>query len=130
MNLLKLAAVVALTAGFAQTVHSAELGNNISLDTEVKSTYMVDAGTNVATINPELSYTGFGNLELEVGTTLNLWENVGTASDITDEFDHLPVLEFGANYNLSDSIDLEMGWNYDLEAESRSDISISASFSF
>ena len=130
MNFLKLATVVALTAGFAQTVHSAELGNNISLDTEVKTTYMVDAGTNVATINPELSYTGFGNLELELGTTLNLWENVGTTSDITDELDHLPVLEFGATYNISDSMDLEMGWNYDLEAESRSDISVSASFSF
>ena len=71
MNLYKLAAAVALTAGFAQTVHSAELGNNISLDTEVKTTYKVDAETTVATINPELSYNGFGNFELEVGTTLN-----------------------------------------------------------
>ena len=51
-------------------------------------------------------------------------------SDITDEFDHLPVLEFGANYNLSDSIDLEMGWNYDLEIEVTLMFSISASFSF
>ena len=45
MNLYKLAAAVALTAGFAQTVHSAELGSNISLDTEVKTTYKVDAET-------------------------------------------------------------------------------------
>jgi hypothetical protein len=111
-------------------VHSAELGNNISLDTEVKTTYKVDAETTVATINPELSYNGFGNFELEVGTTLNLWENVGTTSDITDELDHLPVLEFGATYNLSDNMDLELGWNYDLEAEKRSDISLSASFNF
>ena len=130
MNFLKLATAVALTAGFAQTVHGAELGNNISLDTEVKSTYKVDAETTVATINPELSYTGFGNFELEVGTTLNLWENVGTTSDITDELDHLPVLEFGATYNISDNMDLELGWNYDLEAEKRSDISLSASFNF
>ena len=130
MNLYKLAAAVALTAGFAQTVHSAELGSNISLDTEVKTTYKVDAETTVATINPELSYNGFENFELEVGTTLNLWENVGTTSDITDELDHLPVLEFGATYNLSDNMDLELGWNYDLEAEKRSDISLSASFNF
>ncbi len=130
MNLYKLAAAVALTAGFAQTVHSAELGSNISLDTEVKTTYKVDAETTVATINPELSYNGFGNFELEVGTTLNLWENVGTTSDITDELNHLPVLEFGATYNLSDNMDLELGWNYDLEAEKRSDISLSASFNF
>ena len=130
MNLYKLAAAVALTAGFAQTVHSAELGSNISLDTEVKTTYKVDAETTVATINPELSYNGFENFDLEVGTTLNLWENVGTTSDITDELNHLPVLEFGATYNLSDNMDLELGWNYDLEAEKRSDISLSASFNF
>ena len=130
MKLFKLATIVAFTAGFAHTIHAADLGGNFALNTDIKTTYMVDAETTVATINPELSYNGFGNFELEVGTTLNLWENVGTTSDITDELDHLPVLEFGATYNLSDNMDLELGWNYDLEAEKRSDISLSASFNF
>mgnify|MGYP003120847160 CR=1 FL=1 len=130
MNLLKLAAVVALTAGFAQTVHSAELGNNISLDTEVKTTYMVDAGTNVATINPEFSWSGIESLELTAGTTLNIWENVGVNSDITDELEHLPVLEFGAEYSVLSNFDIEASFNYDMEVKERGDIKLEAVFSF
>lgn len=134
MNFFKLATLVAFSAGFAHTVSGEELApklpSDFALNTEVKATYLVDASTTVATINPEISYTGLGSLKLTAGTTLNLWENVGTTSDITDELDHLPVLEFGATYNLSDNMDLELGWNYDLEAEKRSDISLSASFNF
>ena len=130
MNLLKLATVVAFTAGFAHTVHGADLTPNLSLNTDVKATYMVDAETTVATINPELSYTGVGSLELTAGTTLNLWENVGVNSDITDEFDHLPTLELGATYTILDNFDIEAGFNYDLDTEDRSDITLMATFSF
>ena len=81
MNLFKLATIVAFTAGFAHTVHAADLGGNFALNTDVKTTYMVDAETTVATINPEFSYTGLQSLELTAGTTLNLWENVGNFFD-------------------------------------------------
>ena len=130
MNFFKLATLVAFVAGFAHTVHSAELAPNFALNTDVKATYMVDAETTVATINPEFSYSGLGALELTAGTTLNLWENVGKSSNIIDEWDHLPVLEFGAKYSMQENLDLEALVNYDLEAETRSDISLVATFSF
>ena len=130
MNFLKLATVVAFTTVFAHTVHGAELAPNLSLNTDVKTTYMVDAVTTVATVNPEFSYTGIGSLELTAGTTLNLWENVGTKSDITDEWNHLPVLELGATYSVLANFDIEAGFNYDLDTEDRSDITLVATFSF
>ena len=55
MKLFKLATIVAFTAGFAHTIYAADLGNNISINTDIKTTYMVDAETTVATINPEFS---------------------------------------------------------------------------
>ena len=130
MNFFKLATVVATLTGFAQTTSAADLGPNLALNTDVKATYLVDAETTVATINPEFSYTGLTALELTAGTTLNLWENVGTTSDITDELNHLPVLEFGAKYALNANFGVETGFNYDFEAKSRGDIKLVATFSF
>mgnify|MGYP001180429788 FL=1 len=130
MNFLKLATVVATLTGFAQTTSAADLGPNLALNTDVKATYLWDAQTTVATVNPELSYTGLGNLGLTVGTTLNLWENVGTKSDITDEWNHLPVLEFGASYAVNSSLGLDGSFNYDLETKARGDIKLVATFSF
>jgi len=134
MNFFKLAALVAFSAGFAHTVSGEELApklpSDFALNTEVKATYLVDAKTTVATIKPELSYTGLGSMKLTAGTTLNLWENVGTTSNIMDEFKHLPVLEFGAKYAFNPKLDLETKVNYDLEAKKRNDISLIATFSF
>ena len=130
MNFLKLATLVAFTTGFAHTVNGAELAPNLNVNTDVKATYLVDAETTVAIVNPELSYTGVGGVELTAGTTLNLWENVGTTSNIADELDHLPVLEFGATYAVNSNFGLETGFNYDLEAKSRGDIKLVATFSF
>ena len=130
MNFLKLATVVATLTGFAQTTSAADLGPNLALNTDVKATYLWDAQTTVATVNPELSYTGLGNLGLTAGTTLNIWENVGTKSYITDELKHLPVLEFGAKYAFNPKLGLETKVNYDLEAKKRNDISLIGTFSF
>jgi len=134
MNFFKLAALVAFSAGFAHTVSGEELApklpSDFALNTEVKATYLVDAKTTVATIKPELSYTGLGSMKLTAGTTLNLWENVGTTSNIMDEFKHLPVLEFGAKYAFNPKLDLEAKVNYDLEAKKRNDISLIGTFSF
>ena len=130
MNLFKLATIVAFTVCFVQTVHSAEINENMAVNTEISATYMVDAETTVTTINPEFSYTGWSSLELTAGTTLNLWENVGEESHIGDELDHLPVLEFGVTYSIRENLDIELGFDYDLEAEDRSDIKMIATFSF
>ena len=130
MNFFKLVTIVAFTAGFAHSIHAADLGGNLSLNTDVKATYMVDAETTVATINPEFSWSGIEHLQLSAGTTFNLWENVGVNSDITDELDHLPVLEFGADYSILSNLDISAGFNYDLEAKERGDIKLEAVFSF
>ena len=130
MKLFKLATIVAFTAGFAHTIHAADLGGNFALNTDIKTTYMVDAETTVATINPEFSYTGVKSLELTAGTTLNIWENVGVNSDITDELEHLPVLELGAEYSILSNLDIEASFNYDMEAKERGDIKLEAIFSF
>tara|TARA_B100000427_G_C15429550_1_gene560129 strand:- start:335 stop:727 length:393 start_codon:yes stop_codon:yes gene_type:complete len=130
MKLFKLATIVAFTAGFAHTIHAADLGGNFALNTDVKATYMVDAETTVATINPELSWSGIESLQLSAGTTLNIWENVGVNSDITDELEHLPVLELGAEYSIRSNFDIEASFNYDMEAKERGDIKLEATFSF
>ena len=130
MNFFKLVTIVAFTAGFAHSIHAADLGGNLSLNTDVKATYMVDAETTVATINPEFSWSGIESLQLSAGTTFNLWENVGVNSDITDELDHLPVLELGADYSILSNLDISAGFNYDLDAKERGDIKLEAVFSF
>ena len=130
MNFFKLATAVATLTGFAQTTSAADLGPNLALNTDVKATYLVDAETTVATINPEFSYTGLENLEMTVGTTLNLWENVGVKSDIGDELKHLPVLALGTTLTVTESFDVAASMTYDLEAGNRGDINLVATFSF
>ena len=130
MNFFKLATAVATLTGFAQTASAADLGPNLALNTDIAATYLVDAETTVATINPEFSYTGLENLEMTVGTTLNLWENVGVKSDIGDELKHLPVLALGTTLTVTESFDVAASMTYDLEAGNRGDIKLVATFSF
>jgi hypothetical protein len=47
-----------------------------------------------------------------------------------DEFDHLPVLEFGGTYLVRDDFTIEAATTYDLEAETRGEVTITASFAF
>ena len=130
MNFFKLATAVATLTGFTQTAFAADLGPNLALNTDIAATYLVDAETTVATINPEFSYTGLENLEMTVGTTLNLWENVGVKSDIGDELKHLPVLALGTTLTVTESFDVAASMTYDLEAGNRGDINLVATFSF
>tara|TARA_Y100000022_G_C13117327_1_gene314115 strand:+ start:154 stop:426 length:273 start_codon:yes stop_codon:yes gene_type:complete len=90
---------------------------------------MVDADTSVLTINPEFTYAAMPALDLTLGTTLNLWEDVNN-TDITDEFDHMPVVELGATYAITEAWELDASMNYDLEEGERSDIKLVASFNF
>ena len=126
------AALLALSSATLATTATADsiaVAPKLSLDTEVKMTHMVDAETNVLTINPEFTYAAMSNFDLSVGTTFNLWEDV-TDTNITDELDHMPVLELGAEYAINDAWSFEGTMNYDLEEGERSDIKLVASFSF
>ena len=124
-----LMALSSATLATTATAEATEIAPRLSLDTEVKMTHMVDAETNVLTINPEFTYAATSALDLSVGTTFNLWEDV-TDTNFTDELDHMPVLALEADYALSDAWSLEGSMNYDLEAGERSDIKLVASFSF
>ena len=114
------AALLALSSATLATTATAEteIAPRLSLDTEVKMTHMVDAETNVLTINPEFTYAATSALDLSVGTTFNLWEDV-TDTNFTDELDHMPVLELEAEYALGDAWSLQGSMNYDLEAGER-----------
>ncbi len=129
MRIITIATAALLALSSAALAEETTLSSNWSLDTEVKATHMVDAETNVLTINPEITYAAMDALDLTVGTTFNLWEDVNN-TDITDEMDHMPVLELGATYALTEAWEFDASMNYDLEAGERSDIKLVASFSF
>lgn len=122
------AVLMALSSATAATAEMA-VAPKLTMNTEVKATHMVDAETNVFTINPELTYAAMPSLDLTLGTTLNIWEDVNS-TDITDEFDHMPVVELGATYAVTDAWSFEGTMNYDLEERERSDIKLVASFNF
>ena len=128
-NILSATVVATLFAGAA--VAETQLGNGFSLETEVKAERKVDAATSTITISPELTYdvAGVDGLEFTTGTTLSVWDN---ASDFTlgDEFEVLPVLEFGGSYALRDDFTIEAATTYDLEAEERGEVTITATFAF
>ena len=128
-----LLSTVAVAATFFATTVSAEtqLGAGFSLETEVKAERKVDADTSIITINPEVTYSvgAVAGLELTTGTTLSVWDNTDDFT-MDDEFNHLPVLEFGGSYALRDDFTIEAVTSYDLEAEERGEITLTASFAF
>jgi|TARA_B110000238_G_C15786883_1_gene294219 hypothetical protein len=126
MRTIVLAAVAAMAATSATAM---DLGTSgLTLNTDVVAKHLVDAGTTVATINPELGYN-FGLADFTVGTKLNLWDNAN-AITLDDEFDHLPVFDFGITYALQDNLELEATTSYDMEASDRGEITLVATFSF
>ena len=128
MNFTKLATIVAFIAGSVQIAHGIELAPNLSLDTEVELEYKLDAESTTMILEPELGYVlGIG--EFTVGTTLSVWDDTNSFT-LDDEFDHLPVLDFGYSYMLQDNLELQAGTSYDFEDEERGEISLKASFSF
>ena len=129
MRIITIATAALLALSSAALANETTISSKWSLDTEVKATHMVDAETNVLTINPEMTYAAMDALDLTVGTTFNLWEDVNN-TDLRDELDHMPVLELGANYAVTEAWEFDASMNYDLEAGERSDIKLVASFSF
>lgn len=104
----------------------------LALNTDVVATHKVDADTTTLTAAPELAYTPEGTtLELTAGTTFNLW-NRADGVTLSDEFDTLPTIDFGATYVVPtmDNVELGLGTSYDFEAESRGEVTMTATFSF
>ena len=129
MRITTIATAALLALSSVALAEETALSSKWSIDTEVKATHMVDAETNVLTINPEITYAAMDALDLTIGTTFNLWEDVNN-TDITDEMDHMPVLELGANYAITEAWEFDASMNYDLEEGERSDIKLVATFSF
>lgn len=128
-NIFAATVVATLFAGAA--VAETQLGNGVSLETEVKAERKVDADTSIITINPELTFdvATVDGLEFTAGTKLAVWDNTNDFT-MDDEFDHLPVIDFGVEYALRDDLTIEAVTTYDLEAEERGEITITASFAF
>lgn len=126
MRTLVLATAAALIASSAAAI---DLGaSGVSLDTEVVAMHQVDAESTTLTINPELGYV-FGMANFTMGTKLNVWDNDNRIT-LDDELDHLPVIDFGVTYDLTDNVELEAVTSYDLEAETRGEVKMMATFNF
>lgn len=126
-NILAATVVATLFAGAAAA--ETQLAPNLSLETEVKAERKVDADSTILTVNPELTYGAAPALDFTLGTVLSVWDNTNEVT-LDDEFDHLPVLSFGATYDFTESLSFEALTSYDLEAEERGEITVSASFKF
>ena len=122
--------VLATVASMAATSAMAEdLGTTgLTLNTDLVAQYKVDAETTTFKLTPELGYVFMG-VDLTAATTLNLYDNAGGFT-LDDEFDHMPTIDLGASYMASDALELELGTAYNLETKDRSEVTMTATFSF
>lgn len=122
--------VLATVAALATTSAMAEdLGTTgLTLNTDLEAQYKVDAETTTFKLTPELGYVFMG-VDLTAATTLNLYDNAGGFT-LDDEFDHMPTIDLGASYMASDALELELGTAYNLETKARSEVTMTATFSF
>lgn len=131
MRILTTAFVAAMVTTSASAMDLPVTG--LALNTDVVATHKVDAETSTVTINPELAYAPFflNGAELTAGTTLSAWDNADGIT-LMDEFDTLPTVDFGATYvpAMAPNVELELGTSYDLETKERSEITMTATFSF
>ena len=72
MRIITIATAALLALSSAALADETTISSKWSLDTEVKATHMVDAETNVLTINPEMTYAAMDALDLTVGTTFKI----------------------------------------------------------
>ena len=123
--------VLAMVAAMATAPAMAEtaLGTTgLTLNTEAEAQYKVDAETTTVKLTPELGYTFYG-VDLTAATTLEVYDNAAGFT-LDDEFDHMPTLDFGASYMATDALELELGTSYNFETESRSEVTLTATFAF
>lgn len=118
------AALAALTT----TAQAEGMIGPLSFGGEVESSYNVDKEIFDVTLTPEVAY-GMGAAEFTVGTELTVW-NSDTEFNVTDHFDTLPTIDFGATYQIWGNVEAFGEVAYDLDAEERSDIIVGVSFNF
>ena len=125
-TVLAMVAAMAATSAMADTTEIGTTG--LTLNTEAEAQYKVDAETTTIKLTPELGYVFMG-VDLTAATTLNVYDNAGGFT-FDDEFDHLPTIDLGASYMATDALELELGTAYNLEAKERSEVTLTATFSF
>jgi len=132
MRTIVLAMVAAMAT--ATTASAMDLGNGLSLNTEVKAFRLVDAETNNVTVEPELRYTTgalsvFGEVPLTVYETDHASGDDFAIQNITED-GYKPVLEFGAEYNINEMTQVYGETTWDLNTEDRGEVEVGISFNF
>jgi predicted porin len=107
----------------------AEEASGLSFSGEVDSQYNVNTEVLDITLTPKASYWLGGATELSVGTDLTVWNN-NTEFMLLDHTDTLPTLDFKAEHMMDSNWKVYGEVSYNLETETRSDITVGASFSF
>jgi hypothetical protein len=126
MRTIVLAIVAAMAATSAMAMDTGIPG--LALNTEVVATYKVDAETTTLVATPELEYS-YGSAAFTAGMELNVWDNAGKFT-LDNEFDVKPEILLGATYQLRDDLGLEAATSYNFETESRSEVTLTATFAF
>lgn len=111
----------------------------LSLDTEVKAEHMLDAGSTILTLNPEVNWQPMvdGPLNLSVGTTITAFDSTAGNSfgdDIImfNAFDegNRPNIELGLTYSFREDTEFYAETEWDVDAGERTEVKIGASFNF
>jgi hypothetical protein len=119
---------------FAGTASAMDLGNGLTLNTEVKAFRLVDAETNNVTVEPELRWTE-GALSLYTSSLVTVYETDHASGDdlaIMNVLDdgHKPTLDFGAEYSINANTMVYGETSWDFNAEDRGEIEVGLSFNF
>ena len=127
--------VLAMVAAMAATTASAmDLGNGLTLNTEVKAFRMVDAETNNVTVEPELRYTT-GALSLYGSSLITAYETDHASGDDLAimniwEDGYKPSLDLGVEYTIQPNTIVYGETSWDFDTEDRGDIEVGISFNF
>ena len=114
------------TALAAFFMASTAMAGQFDLGGELNAERNVDQSITTAKVTPELTWTQ-DQLELTASSILNLY-NDGFV--ISDTLDVLPTIDLGAEYDLTDTLELYGTVSYDLEAEARGDVKVGVTYSF
>lgn len=120
--LITTAAIMAL----ASSASALTLGNGFSAGGEVKTAYTVDAEDMTTTVTPKISYN-LDMLTVTVSSDLSVWNN-GWVGD--DTFKVYPTIDFEAVIAAQKNLEFMLETSYDLEADTRSEMTLSATLSF
>jgi hypothetical protein len=120
--LLTSAAIVA----FASAASAFEIAPGLSAGADVATSYTVDAEDLTATLTPTLSYN-WDAISLSASTDLSVWNNGWAGHQM---FDVKPTIDLEAVYAVQDDLELKAATTYNMEAENRGEITLTATLSF